>query len=84
MATKQSNPLTMSKKIYYSDLANVPASVCPSSLDENLEQLDPSNTAHILDSNDSSCAECGADICSFCLTSQDDDGRCQCTNSDSD
>jgi hypothetical protein len=74
----------MNKKIYYSDLANVPASVCLSSLDENLEPIDSENTAHVLDTDDEHCAECGTDICSICLSSQDDDGRCACTNRDSE
>jgi hypothetical protein len=63
------------KKLYYSDLANIPPTVCPSSLDENLEPVDPSNTAHVWDDSTDpvTCSECGTDkptqppkFCPFC------------------
>ena len=56
------------KKVYYSDIAAIPADVCPSSLDENLQPIDPNNTAHKwderepLDIHDSAC-DCGGDNC---------------------
>lgn len=48
-------------QIYYSDLAQVPANVCPSSLDENLQPIDQGNTAHRWDdtTDPPTCAECG-------------------------
>jgi len=58
------------KKVFYSDIAAIPSDVCPSSLDENLEPVDPNNTAHKWeepndnDSRDTAC-DCGGDNCGF-------------------
>lgn len=72
------------KKLYYSDLANIPPDVCPSSLDENLVPVDPSNTGHHWDDSTDpvTCAECGTkkgevktDLCEDCAAFPPDTER---------
>ena len=49
------------KKIYWLDLAIIPVDICQSSLNENLEPVDPNNTAHVWENETGPvmCAECG-------------------------